>query len=166
MGDLIKTCGSLPIGASILEEVRQIIRTGQKAAYGAVNSAMILTYWNVGKQIISILSQELTKEFGSGYSERNLRNCRKFYMDFPDSEIWNACVPNLNWTHFRTLLREDNENARLWYMNEAYQNGWSTRTLDRNISTQYYYRLLRSPEKEALIAGWAGVLPSLPDSSI
>ena len=97
------------------------------------------------------VSDELTKEFGSGFSDRNLRNFRKFYLLFPDEKIWNACVPNLNWTHFRSLLRVDNEDARIWYMKEAASEGWSSRTLDRNISTQYYFRLLQSPKKEAVI---------------
>ena len=63
----------------------------------------------------------------------------------------NACVHNLNWTHFRALLRVPDENARMWYMNEATQEGWSSRTLDRNISTQYYYRLMQSPKKDAVM---------------
>lgn len=63
----------------------------------------------------------------------------------------NACVHNLNWTHFRALLRVSDDNARLWYMNEAAQESWSSRTLDRNISTQYYYRLMQSPKKDAVI---------------
>lgn len=62
----------------------------------------------------------------------------------------NACVHNLNWTHFRSLLRVKDETARLWYMNEATQEGWSSRTLDRNIGTQYYYRLMQSPKKEVV----------------
>lgn len=63
-------------------------------------------------------------------------------------EILNACVQNLNWTHFRSLLRVSDEDARIWYMNEAVKEGWSSRTLDRNIGTQYYYRLLQAPKKE------------------
>ena len=77
---------------------------------------------------------------------------RKFYFAFPDVQIVNACVHNLNWTHFRCLLRVTDESARLWYMNEASKEGWSSRTLDRNIGTQYYYRLLQSPKKENVIA--------------
>jgi len=153
----------------LVDDILKIIRTGQSAAYNAVNSAMIETYWNIGKriveeeqhgfaraeygkQIIAALSEKLTTEFGKGYTGRNLRNFRQFYLCFPNLEIWHACVPNLNWTHFRTLISVDDEDARLWYMNEAFQNGWSTRTLDRNISTQYYYRLLQSPQKEKVIA--------------
>ena len=130
---------------------------------------MIMTYWNIGKRIveeeqngseraeygkrlISILADELTKEFGSNYSGRSLRYYRKFYLCFQDFEIWNTRVPNLNWSHFRSLLRVPDEDARIWYMNEAANENWSARTLDRKVGTQYYYRLLQSPKKEAVIA--------------
>ena len=57
-----------------------------------------------------------------------------------------------DWTHLRCLLRVPDENARIWYLNETAKESWSSRTLDRNISTQYYYRLLQAPKKEAVIA--------------
>ena len=130
---------------------------------------MIMTYWNIGKRIVEeeqsgaeraeygkrlipVLSAELTKEFGNSYSSRNLHYYRKFYHCFPDSEILNTRVQNLNWSHFRALLRVPDEDARIWYMNEAANENWSVRTLDRNIGTQYYYRLLHSPKKEAVMA--------------
>ena len=130
---------------------------------------MIITYWNIGKRIIeqeqigesraeygkrmiSVLATELTKEFGLSFSLRNLQYYRKFYVLFPNREIVNACVHNLTWTHFRSLLRVSDENARLWYLNEATKENWSSRVLDRNISTQYYYRLLKAPAKEAVIS--------------
>lgn len=91
-----------------------------------------------------------SSEYGKSYSKRNLQYFRKFYLAFPDEQIVNACVHNLNWTHFRSLLRVKDETARLWYMNEATQEGWSSRTLDRNIGTQYYYRLMQSPKKEVV----------------
>lgn len=153
---------------SAIDDIRAIVRRGRDAAYQAVNAAQVMTNWNVGrriveqeqhgqnraeygKQLLVALSDQLTREFGSGYTERHLRYCRQFYLFFPDSEIWNACVPNLSWTHFRSLLRVPDENARIWYMREASEESWSARTLDRNISTQYYDRLLRSPQKEAVI---------------
>lgn len=152
----------------IVADIKELVHAGRNAAYNAVNKATIMTYWNIGrkiveeeqagkeraeygKQLISVLSDELTKEFGSGFSDRNLRNFRKFYLMFPDEKIWHACVPNLNWTHFRSLLRVADEDARIWYMKEAASEGWSSRTLDRNISTQYYFRLLQSPKKETVI---------------
>lgn len=87
-------------------------------------------------------------EFGKGYNERNLRYYRQFYLMFPEQSIWNACVPNLTWTHFRSLLRVKDNDARFWYMREAASEGWSSRVLDRNIGTQYYYRLLKAPKRE------------------
>lgn len=104
-----------------------------------------------GKGLISALAEDLTKEFGKNYSIRNLHYYIKFYQCFPDEQIVNACVHNLNWTHIRSLLRVADENARYWYMKEAIDENWSSRTLDRNISTQYYHRLLQAPKKEALV---------------
>ena len=153
---------------AVITEIKSIISSGQEAAYSASNKAMLFTYWNIGKRIveqelrggeraeygsglISALAEELTKEFGKNYSKRNLHYYIKFYQYFPDEQIVNACVHNLNWTHIRSLLRVSDENARYWHMKEAVDENWSSRTLDRNISTQYYYRLLQTPKKAAVI---------------
>ena len=153
----------------VVAEIKEIISRGILSAYTVVNSASILTYWSVGKRIveqeccgktraeygkhlISVLADELSREFGDSFSARNLHSFRKFYLLFPDVKIVNACVHNLTWTHFRSLLRVDDEAARVWYLNEASKDNWSSRTLDRNISTQYYYRLLKAPDKEAVIS--------------
>ena len=152
---------------AVITEIKSIISSGQEAAYSASNKAMLFTYC-IGKRIveqelrggeraeygsglISALAEELTKEFGKNYSKRNLHYYIKFYQYFPDEQIVNACVHNLNWTHIRSLLRVSYENARYWYMKEAVDENWSSRTLDRNISTQYYYRLLQTPKKAAVI---------------
>lgn len=158
----------LTLYQSVITDIKSIISSGQEAAYNASSKAMLLTYWNIGKRIveqeqggseraeygrglIAALAENLTKEFGKNYSKRNLHYYIKFYQFFPDEQIVNACVHNLNWTHIRSLLRVSDENARYWYMKEAVDEGWSSRTLDRNISTQYYFRLLQSPKKEAVI---------------
>lgn len=149
----------------VISDIKQIISNGISNAYSFTNRTIIDTYWNVGKRIveeeqngskratygkelIKELSKELVKEFGSGYTSRNLRNMRQFYLYFPDNEIWHTRVPNLTWSHFRTLLRVEDDNARLWYLKEASNQGWSVRALNRNISTQYYYQLLKAPNKE------------------
>ena len=154
---------------SFVSDCKKLVSQGVKAAYDSTNALMVATYWNLGKRIveeeqdgeqraaygkklIENLAKELTADFGSAFSKRNLIYYRKFYQCFPDSQIVNACVHNLSWTHFRSLLRVDDEDARVWYLNEASQCGWSTRTLDRNIGTQYYYRLLQSPKKEDVVA--------------
>ena len=153
---------------SVITDIKDIISFGQGKAYDAANKAMVLTYWHVGKRIveqeqdgkeraeygkalIDTLASELTKEYGKSYNKRNLQYFRKFYLAFPDEQIVNACVHNLNWTHFRSLLRVQDEDARIWYMKEASNAGWSSRTLDRNVATQYYNRLLQAPQKEVLI---------------
>lgn len=152
----------------LVVDILQIISEGRDRAYAAVNVSMVETYWNVGRRIVQEeqkgglraeygtqllkgLSARLTEELGKGFTERNLRNFRSFYLQFPDYQIWHACVPNLTWTHFRSLLSVENEEARYWYMNEAASENWSSRTLDRNIGSQYYYRLLQSQHKEPVI---------------
>lgn len=146
-------------------DIKQIINDGRNAAYGAVNAAMIRTNWAIGKRIveqeqaganraeygtrlIQMLSKELTAEYGKGFNKRNLAYCRLFYRTFSDEQILHTRVQNLTWSHFRTLLSVDNEDARNWYLKEAASQQWSVRTLDRNISSQYYFRLLQSQHKE------------------
>ena len=154
----------ISIYQSVITDIKDIISSGRELAYTAANRAMVFTYWHIGKRIVEqeqngneraeygkalmdVLSNELTKEYGKSYSKRNLQYFRKLYLAFPDEQIVNACVHNLNWTHFRSLLRVSDRNARVWYMKEAAEEGWSSRTLDRNIATQYYYRLMQSPNK-------------------
>lgn len=122
---------------------------------------MVTAYWNIGKLIVedeqqgnsraeygkavlSDLSKRLTAEFGKGFDERELRRIRQFYLVFPK---WDALRPELTWTHYRLLIRVQNETARLWYMNEAAEQTWSSRQLDRQISVLYYERLLNSSDK-------------------
>ncbi|MBP5449611.1 MAG: hypothetical protein J6Y01_05775, partial [Spirochaetales bacterium] len=153
---------------TFVNDIKTIIRNGRQAAYSAVSAVMTETYWNIGKRIIEqeqqgktraeygkhlidMLAEELTKEFGKNYNRRNLFYYRKFYLYFPNWEIVNACVHNLAWTHYRSLLRVADEDARIWYLKESSEQVWSSRTLDRNIATQYYYRLLQSPKKEKVI---------------
>ena len=155
--------------ATFVDECKKLVSAGVEAAYNSTNAVMVATYWNLGKriveeeqggekraaygkQLIDILSNELTREFGKGFSARNIRNFRKFYLYFPVQQIWQTCLPNLTWSHFCSILRVEDKDARLWYLNEAKQSGWSTRTLDRNIATQYYNRLLQSPNKDVVMA--------------
>ena len=145
-------------------QVAQIIRTARQTAYRAVNFTMVVAYWNIGKLIVEDelhweradygkavlkkLSGRLTAEFGKGFDESNLRYMRLFYKTFP---ICDTLRHELSWSHYRRLLSVENEKARLWYMNEAADEVWSTRQLDRQISTLYYDRLLASSDKEPVI---------------
>ena len=154
---------------NLLKDLRDIIASGRAVAYASVNAAMIDTYWKIGRRIVeeeqhgrrraeygtgllNELSAVLTAEFGKGYEARKLRDYRQFYLYFPQGKIWHSRVPNLTWTHYRTLLRVADETARSWYLNEASRESWSVRTLDRNISSQYYHRLLASQNKAPVVA--------------
>lgn len=149
----------------LFADAKQIIDSGRNAAYQSVNIAMISTYWSLGKRIvveeqrgekrakygakmIQQLSEKLTAIYGKGFTPRALRQYRQLYLTFMDIEKWNACVPFLTWTHLRSLLRVNNPKAREWYLQETVSQTWSSRTLDRNISTQYYERLLMSQHRE------------------
>ena len=152
-------------------DVKQIIDEGRRQGSDAISAVICMTNWRIGrriileeqhgetraeygKAIINSLPKELVVEYGNNksISPRDLRNYRQFYLTFRDFEIWYARVPNLNWTHYRSLLRVQNEDARKWYLAEASKEHWSTRTLDRNINSQYYFRLLQSPKKDAVVA--------------
>jgi predicted nuclease of restriction endonuclease-like (RecB) superfamily len=94
------------------------------------------------------LAKVLTVEFGKGFDETNLRKMRLFYQAFP---IRDALRLELSWTHYRRLLRVDSEKARKWYMDEAANQNWSSRSLERQINTLYYERLLMSRDKSAVM---------------
>ena len=152
---------------AFVNDICQIIETGLEQVYHSVNQAMLNTYWNVGKRIIEeeqhgnrraeygkqqikLLAQELVSRYGNSYNERNLYQFRSFYLSFSNLEILNERVQNLKWTHFRSLIRIENEQERLWYMQEAANENWSSTTLDRNISTQYFRRIL-AMQKEGVV---------------
>lgn len=150
-----------------LHEIKLILAQARQKSYQAINSAMVEAYWNIGrkiveeeqqgrdrasygKEIIKTISAELTAEFGKGFSERNVRNFRLFFSIFPEQKIWQTLSAKLHWSHFQLVLKVSDPEARSYYLTEAAQNMWSVRTLDRNISTLYYQRLLSSQVKNAV----------------
>ena len=160
MSEIDKSNQTLSNSSHLFAEIREVLVTARRTAYKAVNFAMVTAYWNVGrlivedeqqgntraeygKAILADLSKRLTDGFGKGFDERELRRIRQFYLVFPK---WDALRPELTWTHYRLLIRVQNEQARLWYMNEAAEQTWSSRQLDRQISVLYYERLLNSTD--------------------
>ena len=91
----------------------------------------------------------MTHDFGKGFTVANLKNMRQFYLTFPNGY---ALRSELSWTHYRLLMRVENDNAREFYMQEAVKSGWSTRQLERQINTFFYERLLSSKNKEKVAA--------------
>lgn len=152
----------------LVSDVCTIIEEGRRHAFAAAGQVAILTYWNVGRRIVEeeqqgnaradygkglipALANRLTAEYGSGYGRRNLAYYRKFYIDFSDLEILHTHVQNLNWSHIRRILSVSNPEARKWYLKAAATNMWSVKTLDRNISTQYYERRLAAQRENITI---------------
>ena len=140
-------------------DVRGILADARRAAYTAVNSAMVAAYWQIGRRIVEEeqggsakstygdrllpeLSRALTAEFGKGFSLANLKNFRKFYLTFPDREKSYTLCSLLTWSHNRLIMREEDAKARLYYLQEAKAQNWSVRQLQRQIETRTYQRLL------------------------
>ncbi len=154
---------SLPTSfESFFERVDEIIEKARGAAYHEVNLIMVKAYWQIGRAIVEeeqegkeraeygkalleILAERLTQRYGKSFSNRNLRYMRQFYKVFP---IWNAVRSELSWTHYRLLLRVENETARRYYMKESTECNWSTRTLERQINSLYYERMLLTKKKD------------------
>lgn len=146
----------------LYSQISQILLEARKKVAITVNTAMVQAYWHIGKMIVDAqggeeraaygddlikrISERLTKEFGKGFSARNLRNMRQFCISFP---IWQTVSTKLSWSHYQEIMRITNPKAREYYVNEAAKGGWSVRQLERQIATQYYERLLASHRDDA-----------------
>lgn len=146
-------------------EIQDILNDARNKAYSAVNFAMVEAYWLIGKRIfeeeqngkeraeygeylIKNLAIELKNVLGKGFSVANLKNFRQFYIVFPDFQKSYTVRSQLSWSHYRLIMRVENERARNYYLTESSEQQWSTRILERNINSFYYERLLSSQEKK------------------
>ena len=163
------------------QSVAEILRAARANAYRAVNFTMVEAYWNVGRMIVEEeqqgkeraeygaallknLSIRLTGEFGAGFSEQSLRNMRQIFSSF---SIRSALRSELTWTHYKTLIRVENEAARAYYATEAADQNWTVSALERQINSLYYERLLlsrdRAPVIEEMQAKTASLAPTPKD---
>ncbi len=155
-----------PQKEALLSEIRSILNAAKRNIVREVNAQIVHAYWQIGKYIveyeqggaqraeydkglIKYLSIRLTNEFGAGFTEGNLRYMRQFYQEFP---IRHALSDKLTWTHYRTILKVQDETARNFYINECISEQWSVRQLERQINTMYYERLLSSKDKDTVRA--------------
>jgi len=190
------------IQKNLYKSISSLIAEARKSVRSTVNSAMVITYWNIGrliveneqggkkraeygKAVLKELSAKLTAEFGKGFELTNIKYMRQFFIQFPIYDSLSLKPPiryslstespnrhslsdessvlysqgsslmvippinlKLSWTHYRHLIRVESEKARLWYMNEAVSENWSTRALERQINSHYYERLLSSQDKQ------------------
>ena len=140
-------------------DIKQILLSARQKAYSVMNTAMVEAYWHIGKRIVEEeqngkeraeygeailknLSISLTNEFGKGFSYANLRNFRQFYLTYPDSEICYTLCSKLSWSHNRLIMRVESLEARSYYLKETALENWSVRTLERNLKSFYYQRIM------------------------
>lgn len=157
---------------NILTDAKNIIDFAKSYAIKSVNWTLVQRNWllgerialeelkgenraEYGKKVIKNLSKQLTEIYGSGFTKTNLYNFYNFYKTYADifhTVCGKSLIMYLDWSHFRILLQEENKDARDWYAQESVNESWSVRTLQRNISSQYYYRMLKSPKKDLVRA--------------
>ena len=155
----------------ILEDMQSIIEQARVHAYKAINIALVRRNWLIGyriekeiikngdraeygKNIIKKLANDLMGQYGKGFTKTNIYLYYSFYKNYPEifHTVCGKSEDLLSWSHYRVLLKLSDKTARTWYEKEAYEQTWSVRTLQRNIETQYYYRLLASQKKEPVMA--------------
>ena len=174
-----------------VNDLRTIVSAARDASYRMANLMQVAQNWLIGrriveqeqqgkiraeygKHVVELASQVLTKEFGQGFSETQIKSFRKFYLTFSDLQIQQtmpaefksrlrqirqtmpaesvtdeiALPVQLSWSHYERLIRVADPEARIWYMHEAATQQWDYRTLKRNIDSQYYYRLAQTPKSQ------------------
>lgn len=156
----------MEIKRGFIEQIQAIIVSAQARAIRSVDTERVLMYWQIGKAIleeeqqgkeraaygeflIKNLAQTLEPQYGSGFSYRQLNLFRQFYRTFP---IVNALRSQFSWTHYRTLIRIENQDKRAFYIAEADKNNWTARQLERQVNSQLFERLLLSNDVQSVLA--------------
>lgn len=170
-------------GNALFAKVIELLENARFHVVRSINQTMVLTYYQIGrmiveeeqggkeragygKQLIKGLSEALTKEFGKGFSQRNLEQMRQFYLIYSKTQTLSAesLVPeklskqqtvsdgfNLSWSHYLKLMRIDDPNERRFYEIEVYKNNWSLRELQRQYDSALYTRLALSRDKDKIL---------------
>lgn len=148
--------------ATLLDDLRSIIQSGQSRAAAAINAEMVQTYWRIGErivreeqrgagradygtQLLARIGRSLSMEFGRGFAERSLHNMRQFYLTY---QIPSTLRTQLTWSEYRVLMRLPDD-QRAFYERQCVAGRWSSRELDRQINSMLYERtaLSRKPEQ-------------------
>jgi predicted nuclease of restriction endonuclease-like (RecB) superfamily len=149
----------------LIVSVGTLLGKARKDVYYSVNNILVKTYWEIGHRIVEFeqkgkekaeygssiltkLSIDLTKMYGKGFSDYSLRKMRLFYILYPK---WATVSPKLSWSHYRLILRLDEELARNFYVKEIETEGWSVRELDRQINSQLFERLALSKNPKGVL---------------
>ncbi len=148
-----------------ISDIRTIILSARESAIRSVDTVRVQMYWKLGERIfieeqkgqdraeygaylLQNVALEIEKEFGSGFSVRQLERARQFYRTYP---IATALRTQLNWYQYRLLIQIDDKDKREYYELEATNNNWTGRELERQINSGLYERLLLSNDKKAVL---------------
>ncbi len=171
------------IDVNFINEIKNLLNSAKERVKTAINIAMVYTYYEIGrriveqeqkglnraeygKEVLKQLSAALTKEFGKGYSQDNLKLFRRFYVIYSQDQIGETVFTEsknlpvtlegrrfyLSWGHYIRLMRISNINERHFYEIETYKNNWSVRELNRQFDSALYERLVLSKDKEAVLS--------------
>ena len=150
---------------NLIDNIGSLLEQARKDVYYAVNKILVKTYWEIGRKIVEFeqsgkeraeyggglldsLSKDLTASYGRGFSQRNLRNMRAFYLMFPK---WQTVSAKLAWSHYCLIMRLDEELARSFYVKEVEKENWSVRVLDRQINSMLFERIALSKDKKGVL---------------
>lgn len=154
------------VSQSVITDIKAIILNAKEKAIRSVDHERTIMYWQIGQRIFEeeqqgkdradygnyltkFVAEQLEPEYGSGFSKRQIELFRQFYRTFP---IANAVRSQLGWTHYKMLIRIDNQDQREFYIAEAIKNNWTTRQLERQIHSSLWERLLISNDRESVLA--------------
>ena len=168
---------------NIYDDITSIVNQAKDVAYKTVNVLLVQRNWllgkriaeeelkdnrkeNYGKEIIVELSKKLTREFGKGFEKTNLYYYLQFYNLYPNIFDSMSGKSFLSWTHYRILLQVISKEARDWYEKEALSGSWSVRTLQRNVSSDYYHRMILSQKKELVKEEMLEITEPLQDKKL
>jgi hypothetical protein len=151
-----KNTSSVIVEERLLEDIKEFIESSKSRFAQTANTTLVTLYWNIGrriktdilgderaqygKEIVSALSRQLTVEYGTGFSEKNLRHMIRFAKVYPNEEIVYALSGQLSWTHFREIIYIDDDLKRDFYAEMCRVERWSTRTLHAKIQGMLYER--------------------------
>jgi len=156
----------MSIKQELILQIQSIISTAKERAIRSVDTERVLMYWQIGKVIfeeeqqgkdradygtylIKSISETFQPQFGTGFSIRQLELNRQFYKTFPNT---NALRSQFSWTHYRTLIRIENQDKREFYIAETNKNNWTARQLERQVNSQLFERLLLSNDLQSVLA--------------
>jgi predicted nuclease of restriction endonuclease-like (RecB) superfamily len=153
--------------SKLFSEISQLIYQARSRVAVTVNAELSLLYWQIGKcinneilqdkradygkQVLKSLADALTKQYGKGWSEKQLRHCLRTAETFPDEQIFHNLRANMSWTHIKTLIYIEDELRRNFYLELCKLEHWSSRQLQERVNSMLYERTALSKKPEETI---------------